>query len=56
MFKKTTNVNAYVKENGKVKVAITLENGDHTWVNFEILKYAVDHAKPMPKKAEKDAE
>lgn len=56
MFKKTTNVNAYVKANGKCKVVITLEDGTHTWINFELLKYAVNTAKPMPKKAEKDAE
>lgn len=56
MFKKTTNVNAYVKENGKCKICIKLEDGTHTWVNFEILNYAVTNAKPMPKKAEKDAE
>lgn len=56
MFKKFKNVNAYVNADGKCKVVITLEDGNHTWINFELLKYAVDNAKPMPKKQEKDAE
>ena len=50
MFKKLKNVNAYVNENGKCKVVITLEDGTHTWINLELLKYAVNNAKPMPKK------
>lgn len=54
MFKKVKNVNAYVKEDGKCKVVITLEDGNHTWINVELLKYAVNNAKPMPKKENKN--
>lgn len=42
-FIKAKNVNAYAKENGKYTFCIKLENGDHTWINFELLNYAVQH-------------
>lgn len=47
---KMKHINAYQREDGKKFLSIELENGTVTFINYAILKYAMDHIKVVSKK------
>lgn len=47
---KMKHINAYLREDGKKFLSVELENGTVTFINYAILKYAMDNIKTVATK------